>query len=334
MVRQIKDIVESGATATAAREAPWAGLGEAVNAKHSPEQMLTAAKLDWTVSKRPMAYQNAAGVWIPSKVDFALVRDTDERHISTVGSVYKLVQNSDALAFFKKYTEAGHMEMEHAGSLANGQYIWALAHIKADFTLGKNDTVKSYLLLCSPHIHGKAMVFQYMSVRSWCWNTLGRILRAGTKNSTRHAFRMPHSVAFNDDVKENAATALGLGVEQAQEFKAQATLLSKKKAKLADVETFFCEVLRYDPKTASKEKDAKKEREPNKLPKFRAALEHSPGQQLATAAGTWWGALNAVTYVIDHETGRERSTSLRNAWLGHTAQMKRHALDLALQKAK
>jgi hypothetical protein len=70
------------------------------------------------------------------------------------------------------------------------------------------------------------------------------------------------------------------------------------------------------------------------LPKMRLALTNSPGATMATAAGTWWGALNSVTYVVDHELGRDQSASLRTAWLGQKAGLKRRAVELALDYAK
>jgi hypothetical protein len=63
-------------------------------------------------------------------------------------------------------------------------------------------------------------------------------------------------------------------------------------------------------------------------------LVNAPGAELPTALGTMWGALNAVTYVVDHAEGRERSTALRSAWLGTRANLKRRAFDLAIKRAK
>lgn len=313
---------------------PWAGLGFEISPKSTPEQMLKAAKLNWTVSKRPLSFQDKKGVWVKSDTDFALVRDSDDHHLSTVGTVYKPVQNAETFEFFKKFTTAGHMTMEHGGSLAGGSYVWALARINADFVIGKDDKVQSYLLFCQPHAFGRAMVIRYMSVRTWCWNTLGRILSTKDTRHSRHVFRMPHSMAFNDTAKATAELACNLGIEQAKDFKDAATLLAKKKAKPEDVEQFFCEVLKFDPKKGKKKKNTDEVRVPSKLPKFRDALLMAPGQQAPTALGTWWGAVNAVTYVIDHDTGRERATALRNAWIGHTAGIKARALDLALQRAR
>ena len=127
---------------------------------------------------------------------------------------------------------------------------------------------------------------------------------------------------------------LGLAVKQTAEFKEVVTLLSKKKMTPKATEDYFCDVLQFDPKKADKKKDGEAQ-EPRMLPKFRAALTHAPGQELPSALGTAWGSFNAVTAVIDHETGRgDRSVALKNIWLGHQAGVKRRALDLAVELAK
>jgi phage/plasmid-like protein (TIGR03299 family) len=314
---------------------PWHGLGEAVEDNMTPTQMLKAASLDWKVEKRPLFFnakeKGAKQVEVPDK--FALVRATDDQVLSIVGSVYKPVQNEQVMDFFKKFTKAGHMTMETAGSLQNGQYIWALARVGKEIYVDakKKDEVRPYLLISQPHVIGKAMVIQYTPIRVVCWNTLNLALGAGLKGG-KSAFRMPHSIEFNDTVKSTAEAALGLAQEQTTVFADAVQLLAKKKAKPEHVETYFCEVLKYDPKEGKKEN--KTEREPRMLGMLRNALTHSPGNDMNTAKGTWWGALNAVTYVVDHELGRDRGASLRTAWLGQKANLKRRAFDLAIDKAK
>lgn len=322
-------------------ETPWHGLGNEVSNKLTPAQMLKAAQLDWKVEKRKLVYAAANGkghIEVPGK--FALVRDKDERPLTIVGATYKPVQNEVSVDFFKKFVVAGHMKMETAGSLHNGQYIWALARIGSDFKLGKEDEVRGFLLLCNPHVFGKALVIKFTPIRVVCWNTLSwalgsDLLHARTKSG---AFRMPHSIEFTDVVKTQAEVALGLAKSQMDQFKEVAQMLVKKKAPAAKVEEFFCEVLKFDPmkarkKAARKKGDDEENVEPRMLPKLRLALTHAPGATMATAAGTWWGAVNAVTYVVDHELGRDQSAALRTAWLGAKAGLKRRAVDLAIQKA-
>lgn len=56
------------------------------------------------------------------------------------------------------------------------------------------------------------------------------------------------------------------------------------------------------------------------------------GSTLASASGTAWGLLNAVTEYVDHER-RAKSPEYRldSAWFGQGANLKQRALDYALQ---
>lgn len=309
-------------------EVPWHTLGKPVNGDLSPEEMGKEAGVLWSVSKRDLYLKGAKK---PIAGQYALCRDDNDRVLSIVGRNWKPVQNVAALDFFKKFVEAGHMTMETVGSLWEGRYIWALAKIGKDFSLKKGDEVRSYLLISSPHVRGKALVIQYTPIRVVCWNTLtfalGRELKGG-----KHGFRMPHTMVFDEVVRKSAEEALGLAVHQQEEFKEAALLLSRKKAPEAEVNQYFCQILKFDP-TKAKLKKNEEPKTPRLLPMFQQALVKAPGQQLSTAAGTWWGALNAVTYVVDHETGREPSTALKSIWLGSKSRMKRNALELALKKA-
>jgi phage/plasmid-like protein (TIGR03299 family) len=317
-----------------AGEVPWHGLGVPVTNDLTPKQMLKAAKLDWTVSKRPMFFKDKAGKPVESSTDFALVRDSDDYQLSSVGEGWKPVQNEAAFDFFTKFVKDGKMTMETAGSLWNGRYVWALARTGKDFAVGnKHDEVRSYLLLMSPHVHGKALIKQFTPIRVVCWNTLNFALGERLRGNDS-AFRMTHAQKYDEQTKSQAEQALGLVVAQSKEFQEASALLAKKRVKEDKVESYFCEVLQWDPKKAEKKDGEESERTPRMLPKFRAALTHAPGAQLPSALGTMWGALNAVTHVVDHETGHgDRSTALKNAWLGHTAGIKRRAFDLAVKVA-
>lgn len=313
-----------------ANQVPWHGLGKPVNDDLTPKQMCKQADIAWRIDKVPL-YFDKNGTMTEIKDKFALVRSTDKSVLSVVGTHWKVIQNEEAIDFFKKFVKSGKMKMETAGSLRDGRYVWALARITSDFKLGKSDEIHSYLLLCIPHVLGKAFVIQFTPIRVVCWNTLSFALGTNLKGN-ESAFRMPHSVEFNDKVRAAAEAALGLATEQTVVFKEAAQLLSKKKAKLEEVNEYFCEVLKFDPKKAEKKKDGEV-KVPRALPKIQEALTYAPGQNLNTAEGTWWGALNAVTYVVDHELGRDRSAALSSAWLGQKAALKRRALDLALKHA-
>ena len=321
-----------------AGDVPWHGLGVPVKDNMTPTAMLKAAGLDWSVSKHQIFRKVDEKLEaIPGEME--LRRDSDNRFFDIVGSDWKEVQNSDVFDFFTKFAKEAKLSMETAGALWDGQIIWSLARINKDFSVGGKgdgaDKIQSYVLLASPHQRNRALLALHTAVRVVCWNTLTAALGGGWRQAAKRddVFRMPHSQKFDDEMKKKAAEALGIAIAQTEEFKEAAVHLASKKAAPKAVEQYFAEVLRFDPKQADKKKDGEV-KEPRMLGYFRTALLTAPGHDLVTARGTWWGALNAVTRVVDHELGRERDTALRTAWFGTRAKLKRDALKLALEKAK
>ena len=141
-----------------AGEVPWHGLGKAVDSNMTPAQMLEAAGLDWSVSKRPAYTVDKPNTWniidptgeasfIRAPEDYFLVRDSDNKILSKCGEGYVPFQNHEVMDFFKRFTEAGDMTMETAGSLKEGRNIWGLAKLTDQFRLAGDDEVQGYLLL-------------------------------------------------------------------------------------------------------------------------------------------------------------------------------------------
>eukprot|EP00919_Chromeraceae_sp_WS-2016_P011430 GHVR01026679.1.p1 GENE.GHVR01026679.1~~GHVR01026679.1.p1 ORF type:complete len:343 (-),score=28.78 GHVR01026679.1:1021-2049(-) len=331
-----------------AGDKPWHGLGVEVDANLTPLQMQEAAELDWTVSKRP-SYTLDAPEWsedvgiIQAGNTFHIVRDSDNRILSHCGRDYVPIQNEDVFKFFKRFTEAGHMTMETAGSLKDGGEIWGLAKISEDFELAGDDLIKGYLLINQPHIVGRSMTIKLTPIRVVCNNTLTMALQQGGTGS----FRMPHVKEFGDDVIQAAEEALGLSASAMTEFRNNSIILSKAKAKHSDVLDYVSEI--YQPLMIA---DYRRDQllrsegkligiqEPltEKLNKFPSlvmeALDRSPGANLKSAKGTWWGALNAVTYVEDHlRESQTEGNALHSAWFGAAANRKSKALDLAITRA-
>ena len=318
---------------------PWHGLGVPVEADLTPIEMMQAADLDWTVSKRP-AYTLDEPEWhekvgvMPVDGHHFITRDSDKKILSHCGDDYVPIQNDQIFDFFKKFTDAGHMTMETAGSLRGGSEIWGLAKIASDFELAGGDEVKGYLLINQPHVAGKAMVIKFTPIRVVCNNTLTVALNDGGA-----AFRMPHIREFDMDVREAAETALGLSKARQQEFKEQAEFLASKSFKTESVMDYIAEL--YQPQLliekgkASVKDDFIMQEKFNKTSELvLQSIDQSPGSTLKAAKGTWWGALNGVTYMEDHKR-RETSggNSLHSAWFGAGANRKAKALSKAIEYA-
>ena len=135
-----------------AGEVPWHGLGTPVPSDLTPEQFMVKAGLDWTVEKEDILTRS--GIKVKNKQ--ALVRSSDGSILDVVGTGWNPVQNSEAFNFFEEYVNAGDMEMHTAGSLKDGQMVWALAKTKDSFELFNGDQTDNYFLFTNPHQFGKA----------------------------------------------------------------------------------------------------------------------------------------------------------------------------------
>jgi phage/plasmid-like protein (TIGR03299 family) len=302
-----------------AGETPWHGLGVRVPADLSPRQMMQKAQLDWSVDKYP-AFVNVDGENIPTGQE-ALVRSSDGRVLTNVGEGWNPVQNEEAFQFFAEYCAAGDMEMHTAGSLKNGEIVWVLAKVNESFDVLKDDRVDSYLLFSNPHQYGKTINVRFTPIRVVCNNTLTLSLREGSKNEVR----LNHRREFNPDVVKQQ---LGIAHEKFAMYRDMAQFLAKKRAKREDLVQYFNNVFPLAKATpvSTVEDLSRTAREAFEV------LETQPGAQYAR--GSWWQAINTVTYMTDHVLGRTADTRLQSAWFGLNQTKKVDALNLAVQMAE
>ncbi len=61
-------------------------------------------------------------------------------------------------------------------------------------------------------------------------------------------------------------------------------------------------------------------------------IDTQPGADIAP--GTWWNALNAVTYMTDHQLGRSADTRMTSAWFGLNQTKKLKAINSAIEFAE
>ena len=325
-----------------AGEVPWHGLGVPVEDTMTPEEMLEAANLNWTVSKRP-AYTINQPVWNEDVGLFNveghhfIVRDTDNSVLSACGEDYVPFQNADTFRFFKKFVSNGEMKMETAGSLKDGQDIWGLAKLQSKFELPGGYKVEGYLLIDSPHVSGKALTIMFTPIRVVCANTMALAL-----NTEGKRFRVLHLQAWDTEIMQAAEEALGISGTKMAEFQEQATFLSNKTAQPIDVQKFIAEL--FQPSLFVERSKGNVANDVPLVDEFNRTAEQvhdaialSPGADLKSAKGTWWGALNGVTYVMDHtkrKSERIKGGALYSSWLGPNAAKKRQALSLATEYAK
>lgn len=305
-----------------AGELPWHGLGTEVSNDLTPAQMMQKAGVDWKVQE------------VESFIEFngerkktgqkSLVRSTDGRILTNVGEGWNPVQNEAAFEFFSEFVLAGDMEMHTAGSLRDGEYVWALAKVKESFDVFGEDKVDSYLLFSNPHKYGKSIDVRFTPIRVVCNNTLTLSLNQDSKNGVR----LSHRTQFNPEmVKET----LGLAHEKFAKYKEMAEFLGSRKVTAESLIQYYNTVF---PNTSRTEmvKEVKQYEDLSRNAKLcYDALEVQPGADFA--AGTWWQAFNSVTFITDHVQGRNADNRLHSQWFGQNQARKVIAAESAVEFA-
>ena len=307
------EIINGKAQMAYVGETPWHGLGKKLPQDVSPEQMMTAAGLDWEVEKRANFIKTDKGY--KKTGTFSLIRKTDEKVLTQVGEGWNPVQNIEAFEFFSDFCKEGSMSMHTAGSLKEGRYVWALAKVGSDFELFNGDKIEGYLLFSNPHQFGKSIDVKFTPIRVVCNNTLTLSLNTKSANQVR----ITHASIFDPEMVKNT---LGIASAQMQSYKETAEVLGKAQMSDKGFKEFLGKVFGETTREAGMNKNA--------LLAYNI-LETQPGADFAK--GSWWQGLNAATYVMDHLQGRSVDNRLANVWFGQGRTRKIKAVQTALEMA-
>lgn len=316
------EIVNGQAQMVYAGDVPWHTLGNPIRPDLSPDQVLEEANLDWEVEKIDCYFADREGTRKPAGIQ-ALVRSSDGKVLTHVKDRWEPVQNRTAFEFFNEYVMAGDMEMHTAGSLKGGQIVWALAKVKESFELKTpqgRDIVDSHLLFTNPHKFGQSIDVRFTPIRVVCMNTLTMAL---SSYETSQVIKMSHRRKFDSEkVKET----LGIANRYLHNYKQYAEFLASKNYTKDSIVEYFTKVF---PKTSGDKDNSDRSRNCDRA---LDVVETQPGSMFA--AGTWWQAYNAVTYLTDHELGRSNQSRLESAWYGINQKRKLDALKLAKKMAE
>jgi phage/plasmid-like protein (TIGR03299 family) len=315
---------------------PWHGLGTILPGRLTTAEAIVAAGLDWSVELHEVQAKMPDGTLLPVPDRRAVVRDTDRRVLGTVGLGYSPLQNRDAFAIVEPLVAASEGVWETAGSLWGGRAVWALAKLPGEIVVrrpgGIEDPVKGYLLVTNRHDGTQAVQIKLTPIRVVCRNTLGQALVGGSLN-IRHTAGVVERVR---DASEQLGLVNKLTAELGEAFNAMAA------TNLTDAQalTYFRRTLREwaTPVELSEEDAVRDDVETveslsRRLNKVLDLYESGRGAELSR--GTAWGAYNAVTELIDHETGyRSDDGRVANVLLsgdGHATKARayRNAIQLA-----
>lgn len=306
---------------------PWHGLGESILPEDGIDDIRIKAGLDYDVLRAPVQYGVATGTGgtMIKKDSMVLYRSDDHAPLSIVSDRYQVVQPKEVIEFYRDLTEKYGFQLEVVGALKGGKKVWALANTTNAFQLRGTDTVKGYLLLATSYDGSMSTQARFTSIRVVCANTL-----AWADAQGRAEVVVPHSTKF-DANKVKLDLQVGDAWEQ---FNQKAAYMSERIVSKDEVVRMFLDVylgLANDTAIREAHADEKQAKTAEKLvQRLTTALFESPGAQLASARGTLWGALQAVTYDVDWQSpSRTDASRLDKAWFGSGDAIKRRAWDYA-----
>lgn len=305
-------------------ETPWHGLGNRLPTHQPIEVWQQSAGMDFEIQETQVLYSVSGGNGLhlkntpDSKV---LFRSDNYAPLSVVSNRYKVVQPRQVLEFYRDLVSAGGFELETAGVLKGGKKLWALAKTGQETVLRGGDMVKAYLLLATSCDGTLATTAQFTSVRVVCNNTLN--MAVGERNG---AVKVPHSTVFDPALVKQE---LGLGMSSWDIFMDSIKALSERKVHKFEAMNFLVKVL-GDPEVPLAEQPNQKALN-NVYALFAGG---GKGSDLASASGTSWGLVNAVTEYVDHERrARNQDYRLDSAWFGQGATIKEKAFNEAMKLA-
>lgn len=316
------DLLEND-TMFSVKQVPWHGLGSILqDAPETSEEAIRLAGLDWKAEKKAMYLGD--GSEVPDA--YAIVRDTDNAVLGTVGNRYTILQNEEAFGFFDPLITDKIATYETAGSLSGGRRVWILAKMDGEVVVGDNDKVDKYVLLSNTHDGTGSVIAKITPVRVVCNNTLTAAIRQ--KGRKTDEIKLRHTKTVNSRVKQASQLLQTVNDTYKQ--------LEEAWRRMAEFELTPVQVLNYfesvlpDPEGVDNPyKTQQKRIEFHQLMK-----DSSIGGTLSTAENTLWGAFNAVTAHATHVKSQRKGATddkhLSDLWFGSRHNLNNKAFDLAV----
>ena len=295
-------------------DTPWHGLGQQLTSDAPLEVWAKESGLDFELATTPVMY-GSDDMETPLQFNSKTVmyRKDTKQPLGIVSEKYKIVQPMEVLEFFRDMV-GNIAHLETAGVLRDGANYWALARMDGEFNIA-GDQVNQYLLLASSADGSLATQARLTSVRVVCNNTL-QLAATGTPEAT-----IRHNSVYRPEIMLEKLSEYNQAFKV---FEQTAKILAGVKLSSKQALDVFTKVLGGKDLNQS-------------APRVLRALELYQGQgigaELESAKGTAWGALNAVTQLVDWETARSDNARLKNAWFGNGASVKQETVKQLMEVA-
>ena len=288
-------------------EEPWHGLGEKLPENASIDTWLRSARLEWELKRLPVQYLVDGRIRTMDD-RFVLVRSDTHAALSVVSGDYQIVQPREVLEFYRELMMLYGYTLETSGALDGGRKVWALARtgVTGAADNGGKDELAAYVLLATSCDKTLATTAAFTSIRVVCQNTLFFAMD-DIKTGRRPQVKVPHNVRFDaGQVKHE----LGVMDKAWSGFIETVRRMAGYQMTPDAASSFFEDMLLPKHGTALSKKAQREHKT------IIALFGSAPGQELSSAKGTLWGAVNAVTYYADHVRSGTVGDRLDSAWFG------------------
>jgi len=313
------------------RNSIWHRLGQEMSKGMTIDQWQQAAGLNWEAIKVPaIAHLRGADFdHLDPKLRFQEVEErnflarSDTGHVlGYVSDRYQPVQPREVLDWFQRYISVDdRFQLDVAGSLKQGEIIWATATFNGDLTVA-GDRHTARLLMTTTFDGSGATINRGCVERVVCNNTLDVALaESGAIVRTRH------STKFDAKRVSNELARIAKGFER---YKAVGDAMAQVEMSKEAVADFFKDILDIP-------RDAKRDDISSRKQNQYKAMGQAYGTSVREGAPerSVWAALNAVTRYVDHDRiGGNDETKFLSAEFGSGADMKGQAMGLLLPLIK
>lgn len=169
------------------KQKAWHGLGQIIEDYPTSAEAIKHAGLDYTVEKRPLFtvdhshFKDADGYFDELQPNilvpdfYANVRTDTSDVLGVVGKDYRIVQNSEAFAFFDSIVGGKDgILYETAGALGKGERIFITAKLPDYIRVGRNDCIEKFIFLTTSHDGYGSITAAFTPVRVVCQNSATR----------------------------------------------------------------------------------------------------------------------------------------------------------------
>lgn len=288
------DINNGQASFVSAREDAWHQLGTVLPDAFTAEDAMKHGLLGgWNIRKTALTTEvDGKKLIIPRQ--YAVVRNNPviagQRDIlGTVGEAYTIIQNEELAGLLNALIDESGAHFETAGAIDGGRKVFITLRLPGHVKIGGVDRIDHYIAIITSHDGSTSTVIMVTPIRVECQNTLNLAF-----NSSKHQFRVRHTVGAHKILMQQAREALGFTFDYLDGFQEEAEQLINTTLTQAR----FDEIITREFGVSDDAPASTITRTENKLDQMSQLFADAFTQE--GIRDTAWAGLNALTEWYDH----------------------------------